>query len=131
MKYALRALLLLASLISGYSVAADSVFREIVAIRIKHQGENDPSVSSIPSCKKFTLTTTQVKQFLTRAKEVDSRTYTQDLDFGVCFVAGTLTLRNGLTGEWQIRDTRTARISYSDQHVMLLHCPRCAGTFGE
>ncbi len=105
-----------------------SAYREISTVDISTQAKS--SAATDPQmCAAFKLSVQRVKRLLQTAREIDVRTYAHDLDTSACTVEGRLTLRNGLTGHWQVQMGGGMRVEFEDQHVMLMQCKRCGKPF--
>jgi hypothetical protein len=129
-KRCLLSFLVFACFLMPYTVSAGapSVYREIESINILEQAKSS-TVADAKICSGFRLSSQRVKAVLQTAREIDVRSYANDLDVSPCTVEGQVTLRNGLKGNWQIQMGGGIQVEFEDQHIMLLYCKRCGKPF--
>ena len=113
-RLAVTALLLLAA-----TVACASPIGSISSIVVTEKGigpEND-------GCKKYSLTTAQVRAFMSRAVVISARQEHDFFLYGPCAVRGTLKTRYGIW-QWEIRNAGTGSLVAASGEVFLLGDPK-------
>jgi hypothetical protein len=97
---------------------ASSVYREVKEIVVEEQAKADEGTDKL-LCTPFRLTNVRIIQLLRMSREIDRRTYAHTLNAAPCSVTGSLKLRNGLTGRWQIEMSGRVYVKFEDDHIML------------
>ena len=76
-------------------------------------------------CKNFILSKKEVEKYFELAKKVQKSDYRHMLDWSPCFVAGEITLQNGITGKWSIHQYKAGTINFEDRDTIYTYCPNC------
>jgi hypothetical protein len=104
----------------------DTHLPPVTAITIRNSGSTSPA-SSEPAeqCKKFKLSSQEIREYIGKAAEVSKDDYLHMLDWSPCSTSGDVTFKSGVTGVWMIQQYRAGTLELSNGRTLYLYCPRC------
>ena len=98
----------------------------VTAVNIRNSGSTSPA-SSEPAkqCKKFKLSSHEIREYIGKAAEVSEHDYLHMLDWSPCSTSGDVTFKNGVRGMWTIQQYRAGMLKLDNGRALYLYCPLC------
>lgn len=78
-----------------------------------------------PDCGSFVLSISEAREFLNKAAEISRSDNHYRMNWSPCYVEGTLVLKNGKKGVWDISQFRGGSIVLDGKDTIYLYCPKC------
>ena len=104
----------------------DTHFPPVTAVSIRNSGVTSPaSRESADQCKRFKLSSQEIREYIGNAAEVTEDDYFHMLDWSPCSASGEVTFQGGVTGTWMIQQYRAGTLKLSNGRTIYLYCPRC------
>lgn len=98
----------------------------ITALTLSNNGVTSPaSGEPVAQCATFKLSDQEVRDYIGKAAAVTEQDYFHMLDWSPCYASGTVTFKNGVTGDWSIQQYRAGSLVLNNGQTLYLYCPEC------
>jgi hypothetical protein len=76
-------------------------------------------------CSSFTLNTSQLHRYLSKAKRVNEQDALHNLDWSACYASGKLIFADGSSAHWSVNRYRSGTLLMPDGKKISMYCPSC------